>query len=69
MSQRHCPVTPKPRTDAIGILNGLARHLPQALWDLYDAVVSVDDHPERGEELGAALREFEASAKRRRDRR
>ncbi|MFJ8149067.1 caspase family protein [Streptomyces sp. NPDC096048] len=48
----------KARTDATNILNGLARRSPQALWELFDAVVSVDDDPERGEELAAALREL-----------
>ncbi|MEU7059787.1 caspase family protein [Streptomyces sp. NPDC046197] len=48
----------KARTDAAGILNGLARRRPEALWELYDAVVSIDDDPERGDELAAALREF-----------
>ncbi|WP_053751788.1 effector-associated domain 2-containing protein [Streptomyces sp. MMG1533] len=58
----------KARTDATGILNGLARHHPEALWELLDAVVSLDDDPERRDELDAALREFEASARRRSDR-
>ncbi|GAA5204315.1 effector-associated domain 2-containing protein [Streptomyces thinghirensis] len=48
----------KARTDATGILNALARHRPQALWELFDAVVSVDDDPERGAELEVALREL-----------
>ncbi|MDT0611445.1 effector-associated domain 2-containing protein [Streptomyces lancefieldiae] len=51
----------KARTDATGILNGLARHRPQALWELFDAVVSVDDDPERREELAKALRELEGA--------
>ncbi|MGW0332990.1 effector-associated domain 2-containing protein [Streptomyces sp. NPDC003011] len=58
----------KARTDAAGILNGLARHRPDALWDLFDAVVSVDDHPGRKDELSAALRDVAASAGRPRDR-
>jgi hypothetical protein len=57
------------RTDAAGILNGLARYHPDALWDLLDAVVAVDDDPDRKDELGAALRDFAASARRPRGRR
>lgn len=52
----------KARTDAVGILGSLARHRPRALWALFDAVVSVDDDPERRDELSAALRELEGSA-------
>ncbi|MFI9167949.1 effector-associated domain 2-containing protein [Streptomyces lincolnensis] len=51
------------RTDVVGILNSLARHHPGALWELFDAVVSVDGDPGRGDELGAALRAFEASVR------
>jgi hypothetical protein len=57
----------KARTDAAGILDGLARRHPDALWELFDAVVSVDDDPERKGELAEALRVFEASARRPRD--
>jgi uncharacterized caspase-like protein len=46
----------KARTDAVGILTALARRRPAALWDLYDAVRSVDDDPGRGGELAAAIR-------------
>jgi hypothetical protein len=49
------------RTDATGILTALGRHHPEALWDLYDAVVSVDDDSDRGSELAEALRQFAAS--------
>jgi hypothetical protein len=49
----------KARTDALNILGGLARRRPAALWDLFDIVVSVDDDPERKEELARALRELE----------
>ncbi|MDN0197447.1 caspase family protein [Streptomyces sp. S.PNR 29] len=52
------------RTDATGILTALGRRHPQALWDLYDAVVSVDDDPDRGDELAEALRQFAASKSR-----
>ncbi|MFI9154134.1 caspase family protein [Streptomyces sp. NPDC053367] len=45
----------KARTDAVGILTALARRRPDALWDLYDAVRSLDDDPGRGAELRAAL--------------
>jgi hypothetical protein len=62
------PRHPKPRTDATGILNGLARHRPDALGDLLDAVVSVDDDPGRKRELSAALRDLAASARRPRER-
>ncbi|MFI9599345.1 caspase family protein [Streptomyces sp. NPDC052043] len=50
----------KARTDAVNILNGLARRRPEALWDLFDIVVSVDDDPERKEELAQAFRELAA---------
>ncbi|WP_073949034.1 effector-associated domain 2-containing protein [Streptomyces kebangsaanensis] len=46
------------RTDALNILNGLARRRPAALWDLFDVVVSMDDDPEREEELAAAIRDL-----------
>jgi Effector-associated domain 2/Caspase domain len=46
----------KARTDAAGILTALARQRPEALWELYDAVLSVDGDPGRRAELGAALR-------------
>ncbi|WNM30826.1 caspase family protein [Streptomyces sp. Li-HN-5-11] len=49
----------KARTDALNILSGLARRRPAALWDLFDIVVSVDDDPERKDELARALRELE----------
>ncbi|MCD7443007.1 caspase family protein [Streptomyces lincolnensis] len=58
----------KARTDVVGILNSLGRHHPEALGDLFDAVVSVDDHPGRRDELDAALREFAAAARRPSDR-
>ncbi|MFC9467534.1 effector-associated domain 2-containing protein [Streptomyces coelicoflavus] len=48
----------KARTDATGILNGLLRRRPQALWDLYDAVVAVDDDPVLGGELAEAIRDL-----------
>lgn len=63
------PRHPRARTDAAGILNGLARNRPEALWELYDAVVSVDDDPGRGRELDAALRDFASWAGRPRDQR
>ncbi|MFG2881489.1 caspase family protein [Streptomyces sp. NPDC048297] len=49
----------KARTDATYLLNHLAKRGTQALWELYDAVVSVDDDSERKSVLEAALREFE----------
>ncbi|GAA2575967.1 MULTISPECIES: effector-associated domain 2-containing protein [Streptomyces] len=55
------------RTDVVNILGGLARRTPEALWDLFDAVVSVDDDPELKEELVAALTELAAASGRRRD--
>lgn len=48
----------KARTDVAGILTELARRRPQALWDLYDAVVAIDDDAERGTELASALRDL-----------
>ncbi|WP_030244405.1 MULTISPECIES: effector-associated domain 2-containing protein [unclassified Streptomyces] len=53
------PRHPRARTDATGILNGLRRHHPRALWELFDAVVSMDDDPERKRELADALHELE----------
>ncbi|MBR8639214.1 caspase family protein [Streptomyces tuirus] len=57
----------KARTDVVGILNGLVRRRPEVLWELFDAVVSLDDDPDLRNELAAALREFEASVRRPRD--
>lgn len=51
----------KARTDAANILTALARRDPEALWDLYDAVVSVDDDPGRASALSDALRELRAA--------
>lgn len=62
------PRHPKARTDVTGILNSLARHHPEALGELFDAVVLLDDDPGRGAELDLALRELETSARRRGDR-
>ncbi|MDQ1015602.1 effector-associated domain 2-containing protein [Streptomyces afghaniensis] len=56
------------RTDVVNILGGLARRNPEALGDLFDAVVSVDDDPQLKDELGTALAELAASSARRRDR-
>ncbi|MDH6218763.1 effector-associated domain 2-containing protein [Streptomyces pseudovenezuelae] len=58
----------KARTDVAGILTGLARHHSEALWELFDAVVSIDDHSGRRRELAQALREFEVAARRPRGR-
>ncbi|MFC8868910.1 caspase family protein [Streptomyces sp. NPDC057148] len=58
----------KARTDAAGILGGLLRRRPQVLWDLYDAVVTVDDDPERKDELAEAIRVLADSAGRSRTR-
>ncbi|WP_225859102.1 effector-associated domain 2-containing protein [Streptomyces albicerus] len=49
---------PKARTDATLILSGLARRHPGALWELFDAVVAVDDDPKLRNELAEALREL-----------
>ncbi|MFE7231853.1 effector-associated domain 2-containing protein [Streptomyces sp. NPDC002405] len=51
----------KARTDVGGILSALARRRPEALWELYDAVLSFDDDPELGARLAAALGEFAQS--------
>ncbi|MGW1167688.1 effector-associated domain 2-containing protein [Streptomyces sp. NPDC002550] len=59
----------KARTDATHLLNHLAKRPAEALWSLYDAVVSVDDDPGRGAELEAALGEFGEWFRRPRDRR
>ena len=48
----------KARTDAAGILTTLARRRPESLWELYDAVSSLDDDPERKSELAAALHQL-----------
>lgn len=45
----------KARTDVTGILTALRRRGPTALRELYDAVVAVDDDPERSAELESAL--------------
>ncbi|MEU4484802.1 effector-associated domain 2-containing protein [Streptomyces purpurascens] len=58
----------KARTDVVGILNRLARGRSKALWELFDAMVALDDDPDLRGELDAALREFEASMTRPRDR-
>ncbi|QCD58789.1 effector-associated domain 2-containing protein [Streptomyces hawaiiensis] len=57
------------RTDVVNILGGLARRNPEALRDLFDAVVSVDDDPELKHELAAALDALAPSSAPRRDRR
>ncbi|KJK39589.1 hypothetical protein UK15_11185 [Streptomyces variegatus] len=59
----------KARTDVVNILGGLARRNPETLWDLFDAVVSVDDDPELKDELAAALAALSPSSAPRRDRR
>ncbi|MFD5158205.1 caspase family protein [Streptomyces hawaiiensis] len=59
----------KARTDVANILGGLARRNPEALWDLFDAVVSVDDDPRLKDELAAALTALAPSSAPRRDRR
>ncbi|MEU5697939.1 caspase family protein [Streptomyces aurantiacus] len=58
----------KARTDVAGILTGLVRYHVQALWDLFDAVVALDDHPDRKRELARALREFDTFSRRPRGR-
>ncbi|MGV9501497.1 effector-associated domain 2-containing protein [Streptomyces sp. NPDC003642] len=58
----------KARTDVVNIVGGLVRRAPEALWDLFDAVVSVDDDPELKAELGAALAELAPSSEHRLDR-
>lgn len=58
----------KARTDAVNILDGLSRRHPEALRDLYDAVVSLDDDPGLKVELAAALTELAATSARSRDR-
>ncbi|MEU3935831.1 caspase family protein [Streptomyces sp. NPDC029044] len=57
------------RTDVVNLVGGLARRDPDALWDLFDAVVSIDDHPGLSEELSAAVGELVAASGRRRERR
>ncbi|MCZ4510124.1 caspase family protein [Streptomyces sp. ActVer] len=54
------PRHPKARTDVTSILTALGRRRPEDLWELFDAVVSLDDDPERRAELADALREFGA---------
>jgi hypothetical protein len=58
----------KARADATSLLTHLGRRRPDALWDLYDAMLTVDDDPGLGDELKDALREFEAWSRRPRDR-
>jgi hypothetical protein len=62
------PRHPKARTDVAGILTRLGRSRPEVLWELFDAVVSVDDDLGLRTELDAALRAFEASVRRPGDR-
>jgi hypothetical protein len=57
----------KARTDAVNILGGLSRRNPEVLWDLFDAVVSVDDDPALKTELAAALAALAPLATDRRD--
>jgi hypothetical protein len=57
------------RTDVVNILGGLVRRNPEALWDLFDAVVSVDDDPELKEKLAAAIGELASTSPRRQGRR
>jgi hypothetical protein len=57
------------RTDVVNLVGGLARRDPDALWDLFDAVVSIDDDPELSERLSAAVGELVATSGRRGDRR
>ncbi|MFD9933201.1 caspase family protein [Streptomyces massasporeus] len=59
----------KARTDVVNILGGLVRRNPEALWDLFDAVVSVDDDPELKEKLAAAIGELASTTPRRQGRR
>jgi hypothetical protein len=58
MLRRHS----RARTDVVNILGGLSRRNPEALWDLFDAVVAVDDDPKLKDELAAALAELTASS-------
>ncbi|MGW7494487.1 effector-associated domain 2-containing protein, partial [Streptomyces luteogriseus] len=58
----------RPRTDVVNILGGGARRAPEALWDLFDAVVSLDDDPALKEELSASIEELAPTSPRRRDR-
>ncbi|MFB7325628.1 caspase family protein [Streptomyces sp. NPDC056190] len=55
------PRHPRARTDVTGIVTALARQYPEALLELFDAVVSVDDDPERRRELTDALEELTAA--------
>lgn len=64
MLRRHS----RARTDVVNILGGLSRRNPEALWDLFDAVVAVDDDPKLKAELAAALVELTASSTHPRDR-
>ncbi|MFF8939952.1 caspase family protein [Streptomyces paradoxus] len=59
----------KARTDVVNLVGGLARRAPDALWDLFDAVVSIDDDPELREELAVAVGELVPTSEARRDRR
>ncbi|MGW5615769.1 effector-associated domain 2-containing protein [Streptomyces sp. NPDC003877] len=58
----------KARTDMAGILTALRRRHPHAVWTLYDAVLAIDDAPERRAELAAALRALSRSDGMREDR-
>ncbi|QIJ65239.1 caspase family protein [Streptomyces sp. JB150] len=55
----------KARTEAATLLGTLARRHPAALWELYDAVLALDDAPALKTELRTALRELEAQGRNR----
>ncbi|MGW3940701.1 effector-associated domain 2-containing protein [Streptomyces phaeochromogenes] len=57
------PRHPKARTDITGIITTLTRRHPDMLRELFDAVVSLDDDPEREQELSDALRELTDSSR------
>jgi effector-associated domain 2 (EAD2)-containing protein len=52
----------KARTDITGIVTALARRHPGALWELFDAMVILDDDRERERELADALRDLLTSS-------
>ncbi|MET8244237.1 caspase family protein [Streptomyces sp. NPDC005202] len=58
------PRHPKARTDVTGVVSALARRHPEALRDLFEAVVSLDDDPRRQQELANALQELIATHER-----
>jgi hypothetical protein len=55
------PRSPVARVDLVGILRTLARHGPQALAELFEAVVMLDGDQQRNRDLDEALEQLGAA--------